>query len=118
MRALPSHDGGETFFSVLCRRLHQRFNTRQFFPPFLLRAFLSRERRRTHCHQKPSGSTNSAIKGYVIKSKRSKPKPIKTRFRKQIDIRAFAYHVPVIGKSLNSARSCRPSDSIREINSI
>jgi len=34
-----------------------------------------------HCHKEPSGSTNSAIKGYVIKSKRSKPKPIKSASR-------------------------------------
>ena len=29
------------------------------------------------CQQKPNGSTANAIKGYVIKSRRSKPKPIK-----------------------------------------
>ena len=29
----------------------------------------------SHYHQKPSGSTKGAMKGYVIKSKRSKPKP-------------------------------------------
>jgi len=96
MRALPSHDGGETFFSVLCRRLHQRFNTRQFFPPFLLRAFLSRERRRIHCHQKPSGSTNSAIKGCVIKSKRSKPKPIKHASASRSIFVPSRNHVPVM----------------------
>ena len=28
------------------------------------------------CHQEQNGSTRGAIKGYVIKSKRSKPKPI------------------------------------------
>ena len=72
---------------------------------------------RTHCHKEPSGSTNSAIKGYVIKSKRSKPKPIKTRFRKQIDIRIRVSR-PSHAQSSNSPGSSRLSASIRAINSI
>jgi hypothetical protein len=34
----------------------------------------------------------NATKPFAIKSKPSKPKPRQERFRKEIDIRAFAYH--------------------------
>ena len=60
----------------------------------------------------------NAINAYAIKPKCSKPKLIKHASRKQINVPAFAHHVPVICKSLNPARSSRPSASIRVINSI